>query len=173
MNAKMAFLSMAFAAVMLPAFQTYADHDIDLPINGDFRGPSSGYSPAPGWTLTADGGQARILPTKDLDDFSLELRALQGRSQSVFSNVHPLPGNMLKLELKISGAGYASFGYEAYDESRRTLLGSQTRNVTLTAYDQKIKQYFPMPDLCRILHIFWTFAAPPLKSLSRLLSQAL
>ena len=138
---------------MLPAIQTFADHDIDLPINGDFRGTPSGYSPAPGWTLTADGGQARILPTRDRDDFSLELRASQGRSQSVFSDVHALPGNLLKLELKISGTGYASFGYEVFDETRRTLLGSQTRNVTLTAYDQKIKQYFPMPAGAKFIRI--------------------
>ena len=153
MNVKMTTLTLVLAAAMLPAIQTYADHDIDLPINGDFRGNPSGYSPAPGWTLTADGGQARILPTRDRNDFCLELSASQGRSQSVFSDVHTLPGNLLKLELKISGNGYASFGYEVYDATRRTLLGSQAQNVTLSAYDQKIKQYFPMPAGAKFIRI--------------------
>ena len=153
MNAKMTTLTMMFAAVMLPAIQTYADHDIDLPINGDFRGMSSGYSPAPGWTLTADGGQARILPTNDRNDFILELTASQGRSQSVFSDLYALAGNQLKLELKIRGTGNASFGYEAYDATRRTLLGSQSCNVILTAYDQKIKQYFSLPVQAKYIRI--------------------
>ena len=153
MNAKKTTLTLALAAVMLPAIQTYADHDIDLQINGDFRGTSSGYSPAPGWTLTADGGQARILPTRDRNDFCLELSASQGRSQSVFSDVHALPGNMLKLELKIAGTGNASFGYEVYDSTRRTLLGSQAQNVALTAYDQKIKQYFSLPAGAKFIRI--------------------
>ena len=47
-------MALSLAAV-LGGVTVWADHDVDLPINGDFRGAPSGYSPAPGWTLTADG----------------------------------------------------------------------------------------------------------------------
>lgn len=153
MSAKSVTLTMVLAASLVSGIQIRADHDVDLPVNGDFRGSPSGYSPAPGWTLTADGGQARILPTNDRNDFILELTASQGRSQSVFSDLYALSGNMLKLELKIRGTGNASFGYEVYDASRRTLLGSQGRNVALAGYDQKIKQYFSLPVQSKFIRI--------------------
>ena len=153
MSANSVTLTMVLAASLVSGIQIRADHDVDLPVNGDFRGSPSGYSPAPGWTLTADGGQARILPTSDRNDFILELTASQGRSQSVFSDLYALSGNMLKLELKIRGTGNASFGYEVYDASRRTLLGSQGRNVALAGYDQKIKQYFSLPVQSKFIRI--------------------
>ena len=95
--------SMALMAALVLSMQVSADHDVDLPINGDFRGRPSGYSPAPGWTLTSDGGNARILPTHDRKDFMLELIAAPDRSQSVLSDLHQLPGHVLKLELKVRG----------------------------------------------------------------------
>ena len=159
MNAKTVTLTAMLAAALLPGIRICADQDVDLPINGDFRGTPSGYSPAPGWTLTADGGQSRILPTTDRNDFILELTASQGRSQSVFSDLYALAGNQLKLELKIRGTGNASFGYEVYDATRRTLLGSQARNVILTAYDQNIQQYFLLPAQSKYIRIRLTAEA--------------
>lgn len=143
----------------MPCVSVVADNDVDLPINGDFRGQPVGYSPAPGWTLTADGGNANILPTNDRDDFILELRAEPGRGQSVVSELHRLPGNMLKLELKVSGIGNASAGYEAYDATGRTLLGSDRQQVALTAFDQKIKRYFTLPPQAGFVRIRLTAEA--------------
>ena len=145
MNVKRTLGRAALLAVLALPFYAAADHDVDLRINGDFRGPASGYCPAPGWTLTADGGNARILPTRDPKDFMLELRAASDRSQSVVSDLHQLPGNMLKLELKLRGSGNASAGYEAYDATRRTLIAADRQTVTLAGYDQKIKRHFPLP----------------------------
>ena len=100
----------ALAMVLGMGSRAMADDDIDLPINGDFRGAPSGYSPAPGWTLTADGGTARVLPTTDRDEFLLELQAAPNRAQSVVSGLHPMPGGILKLKVKLSGTGTAEIG---------------------------------------------------------------
>jgi len=157
MKSKTLFLTMTMAiAVAIPLF---ADHDFDLPINGEFYGTPTGYSPATGWTLTADGGQARILPRHGDDDFMLELQANPQHSQSVLSDMHSLPGNLLKLELKISGTGAASAGYEAYDISGRVLVASDSQPITLTRHEQKVKRLFPLPPQAKNIKIRLTAEA--------------
>ena len=47
-------LLIAFSLAACLCITATAGNDIDLHINGDFRGAPSGYSPAPGWTLTPD-----------------------------------------------------------------------------------------------------------------------
>ncbi len=131
------------AALLLGAVGAMADDDIDLPINGDFCGAPNGASPAAGWTLTSDGGSASILPTNDRDDFALELRATPDRSQSVVTELHALPGSILKLELKVRGTGTAAFGYEAFDAARR-VVAADRRAVTLSTGDQKYKHAFSL-----------------------------
>lgn len=145
--------NLLIAALALGSLAMTAGDDIDLPINGDFRGRPSGYSPAPGWTLTAGGGSARILPTRDVNDFCLELTAVPKRPQSVVSNPFVLPGSILKLKLKVSGRGTATFGYETFDETRRTVLSADRRSVRLNAYDQKIKQYFNLTVPAKYIRI--------------------
>ena len=159
MTARRIFGTAAFAAAAFLSAQAFADNDIDLPINGDFRGTPAGYCPAPGWTLTAGGGSARILPTTDRDDFMLELRAQPGQSQSVTSDLHALSGYMLKLELKVHGTGSASAGYEAFDASRTMLVASDRQLVTLAGYDQKIKRYFQIPAQAKFVRIRLTAEA--------------
>ncbi|MBQ9502321.1 MAG: hypothetical protein IJU70_09220, partial [Lentisphaeria bacterium] len=141
---KKSLLSMLLPAAMLFSAAAVADNDIDIPINGDFRGSPSGYSPAPGWTLTAGGGSARILPTTDADDFMLELIAAPAQPQSVVSDTYQLTGNTIKLELKVNGAGTAAFGYQLLDATRTRVLAADQQAVQLTAYDQKIKRYFTL-----------------------------
>lgn len=145
------------AALALPGVLV-ADNDIDLPVNGDFRGSPNGYSPAPGWTLTADGGGARVLPTADADDFALEILTAPGRSQSVMSDLYPLSGNMLKLEFKARGTGSASAGFEAYDASR-VLVGTDRLTVALAGYDQKFSRYFTLPAQAKFIRIRLTAEA--------------
>lgn len=149
-------LKVSLAAAMLAALGTIpaaADHDIDLPINGDFRGSPLGYSPAPGWTLTPDGGGARILPTADRDDFCLELQAAPNREQSVVSDPYQLSGSTLKLELKVSGAGTAMAGYETLDDTRTRVISANRQAVQLNAYDHKYKWYFPLNVPARYIRI--------------------
>ncbi|MBQ6473896.1 MAG: hypothetical protein IJJ33_18050, partial [Victivallales bacterium] len=142
MKTKKLLIALSIAATLCFATGTRADNDIDLPINGDFRGAPSGYSPAPGWTLTADGGNARILPTHDRDEFCLELTAAPNRPQSVLSNLHPYARNTLKLELKIRGTGTAAIGYEAFESSGKRLVAADRQLVSLSNFEQKVKHYF-------------------------------
>jgi|GEM_PF-1712785 len=151
--------NLLIAALALGTLVMAAGDDIDLPINGDFRGTPSGYSPAPGWTLTADGGSARILPTTDINDFCLELTAAPNRPQSVVSDMYVLPGNVLKLELKVSGTGTAMVGYETFDETQRTVLAAYQEIIQLSAYDQKFKRYFTLTVPAKYIRIRLTAAA--------------
>ena len=153
MKVKWTSMAMVLTTALFLSFPVLADHDVDLHINGDFKGPSSGYSPAPGWTLTADGGQARILPTKDRDDFMLEITASPMRSQSVVSDLHQVVGSLLKLEFKIRGNGNASVGYEAFDESRQNVVAADHMTVSLTRYDQKSKTHFVLPPTAKYIRI--------------------
>ena len=146
-------VSLAAMLTALGTMSAVADHDIDLPINGDFRGSPSGYSPAPGWTLTADGGGARILPTTDRDDFCLELQAVPNREQSVVSDSYQLSGSTLKLELKVSGTGTAMAGYETLDDTRTRVTSANRQAVQLSAYDQKCKWYFQLNVPARYIRI--------------------
>ena len=132
---------------------------IELPINGDFRGRPGGHSPAPGWYLSADGGAARILPTRDRNEFCLELAATPTRPQSAISALQPLSGSVLKLEVKFNGRGTASMGYETFDEAQRVVVGSERQTVRLTPYDHKLKRYFTLRAPARYIRIRLTAEA--------------
>ena len=151
--------AMALAAAFVFTMRVSADYDVKLPINGDFRGRAAGYSPAPGWTLTADGGNARILPTRMRNDFMLELSAAPNRSQSVVSNLHRLPGDLLKLEIKVRGTGTASAGYEVFEHLQRPPIASDSQSATLSTYDQKVKRYFRLPPKAKYIRIRLTAEA--------------
>ena len=142
MKTKKLLISLFLTAILCFAANVIADDDIELRINGDFRGAPSGYSPAPGWTLTADGGNARILPTHDHDEFCLELTAAPNRSQSVYTELHPCSRRLLKLEFKVRGIGTAAFGYESFDHTGKRLVASDRQLVSLSNFEQKFKHYF-------------------------------
>ena len=166
MKTKKLLIALSVATILCLAANAIADNDIDLRINGDFRGAPSGYSPAPGWTLTADGGNARILPTHDRDDFCLELSAAPNRPQSVVSNLHPCPSSILKLELKVRGVGTASFGYEAFEQTGKRLVASDRQVVGLSNFDQKVEHYFRLNAPAAFIRIKLT-AEPGSKVLFR------
>ncbi len=142
MKTKKLLISLFLTAILCFASNVIADNDIDLRINGDFRGASSGYSPASGWTLTAGGGTARILPTHERDEFRLELTATPDHSQSVFTELHPCSRSLLKLEMKICGTGTASIGYETFDHTGKRLLASDRQLIGLKFIEQKVEHYF-------------------------------
>lgn len=130
-----------------------ADDDVDLPINGDFRGAPAGASPAPGWTLTADGGGARVLPTTDRDDFMLELRATAARPQSAVTELHPFAGNVVKLSLKASGTGRAAAKVEAFDAARAPLPDHPNMPIALGEVETKVKSSFTFPPAARFVRV--------------------
>ena len=147
-------------AAALLAMAVQAGPDRDLHINGHFRGAPQGYDPAPGWTLTADGGRANILPTRKPDKFMLELKAASDRSQSVVSGMHQVFGNTIEIKADVSGRGYATIAYEAFDQSGRHLLGTDKRTCTLShRAEQKLKGYFPIPGTARLIRVRLTAEA--------------
>ena len=151
--------SLVGAAVLL-AMAVQAGPDRDLHINGHFRGTPQGYDPAPGWTLTADGGSANILPTRKPDKFMLELKAASDRPQSAVSGMHQVFGNTIEIKADVSGRGYATIAYEAFDQSGSRLLGTDKRTCTLShRAEQKLKGYFPIPGTARLIRVRLTAEA--------------
>ena len=154
MKAKNILTGSLLGAAALLAMAVQAGPDRDLHINGHFRGAARGYSPAPGWTLTPDGGNARILPGFKPGKFRLEIIASPNRAQSVVSDLHPFFGNTIEIKADISGRGYASFGYEAFDQSGQQLIARENQNCTLSGgTEQKFKRYFNVTDQARFIRV--------------------
>ena len=152
MNTKL--MASAICSAILISMTVQADHDRDLHINGHFRGAARGYSPAPGWTLTPDGGNAKILPGFKPGKFRLEIIASPDRPQSVVSDLHPFFGNTIEIKADISGRGYVSFGYEAFDQSGQQLIARENQTFTLsTGAEQQFKRYFNVTDQARFIRV--------------------
>ncbi len=98
----------------------------ELPINGGFRGQPSDASPVPGWTVSPEGGSARVLPAKNGDDFLLELRAPSDQSLSATSALCPVDGGTVRLALTAVGTGRAHAGVEAFDASRDVMVAESS-----------------------------------------------
>jgi len=132
----------AVAAAAIPAV---ADHDIDIHVNGDFRGRPSGSQLVPGWTLTADGGAARLLPGRKQGEAMLELRSTPYRGQSAVSDLHAIRGRVLKLEVNVSGSGAVSVGYELFDSARRPIRGGgEMVRTGLGVVETEFRHYFTL-----------------------------
>ena len=154
MKAKTTVMSLSVCGVLLAALTAQALPDHDLHLNGHFRGTPQGYSPAPGWTLTPDGGNARILPGFKPGKFRLEITASPNRAQSVVSDLHQVFGNTIEIKADISGRGYASFGYEAFDQSGQQLIARENQSCTLSGgAAQKFKRYFNVTDQARYIRV--------------------
>ena len=154
MKTKTTLTTLSICSVLLAALTVQAVPDRDLHINGHFRGTPQGYSPAPGWTLTPDGGNARILPGFKPGKFRLEIIASPHRAQSVVSDLHQVFGNTIEIKADISGRGYASFGYEAFDQSGQQLIARENQSCTLSGgTGQKFKRYFNVTDQARFIRV--------------------
>lgn len=154
MKAKNILTGSLLGAAALLAMAVQAGPDRDLHINGHFRGAARGYSPAPGWTLTPDGGNAKILPGFKPGKFRLEIIASPDRPQSVVSDLHPFFGNTIEIKADICGRGYASFGYEAFDQSGQQLIARENQTFTLsTGAEQQFKRYFNVTDQARFIRV--------------------
>lgn len=143
MKSKAGLMAAALCGAILLTMTVQAAYDRDMRINGHFRGTSQGYKPVPGWTLTADGGSARILPTLKPDKFMLEILAASDRPQSVVSDLYQVFGNTIEIKADLSGRGYASIGFEAFDSTGRQLVAAEKQTCTLSSgIEQKFKRYF-------------------------------
>lgn len=143
-----------FCGAILATLTVLAAPDHDLHINGHFRGQAQGFSPAPGWTLTADGGNARILPGYKPGKFMLELLAAQDRSQSVVSALHPVFGNAIEIKADVKGRGYATLGFEAFDQSGTRLLSADKQTCRLDGLPElKFKRYFYVNSPAQMIRV--------------------
>ena len=141
MNQKLLAASVTGFLCMVALF---ADQDYDLRINGDFRGAASNAVIAPGWTAST-GAVTRIQQSNDFDEFCLEIRADSQKAASVYSDLLPIRGNLLKVEADIRGSGIASVGFLAFDAAKKPLQGN-TRSYKAAAYWGKVKNYFTISD---------------------------
>ncbi len=123
------------------------DDEVELRLNGDFRGASPGAAMAPGWTGDALAGQTKIVPGEDWDEFGLEVIAPAGNAKTVCSDFHAVAGKTLKLEVSLRGSGTAAVGFLAFDQARQPLAAAgQTRTYQLAVPGSEIKNYFTMTD---------------------------
>ena len=157
MKANRLGLTLVLSAAMVSA--AVADDDVDLPLNGDFRGAAVGRTCAPGWILNEQEGESRILATNDRDEFALELKAAPDRAKTVRSELHQVPGNLLTLQLEARGTGRAAFGFEAFDDTRVKQTGSGSQAIALTGKEQELKHVFALPPQTRFVRILLTAEA--------------
>lgn len=159
-------LALLLAAVASCLVGRAADEG-ELPINGGFRGQPSDASPVPGWTVSPEGGSARVLPAKNGDDFLLELRAPSDESLSVTSALCPVDGSVVRLALTAAGTGRAYAGVEAFDAASRAVevanpsiplqsLGPATATAPFTI---KTEVGFDLPRTARFVRIKLTAEA--------------
>ncbi len=127
------------------ALPSFADDDIDLRINGDFRGAAVNAATAPGWTVAAGNGSTRIVRGNDFDEFGIEVTAAAQSAKSIYSDFHPVAGNLLKIESKVKGSGVATVGFAAFDAAKKPLPGS-AQSYQASPCWSKTKNYFTLSD---------------------------
>ncbi len=141
---KMFWISVLATGLVVGA---YGDDEVELRVNGDFRGATPGAVMAPGWAADALAGQTKVVQGEDWDEFGLEVAAPTGNAKTVCSDFHAVAGRTLKLEVTLRGSGSASVGFQAFDQARKPLAKSgQIRTYQLSAAGSEIKNYFSMTD---------------------------
>lgn len=121
-----------------------ADNDIDLRINGDFRGAALNSAMAPGWVLPA--GAAKIVRGSDFDEKAIELTADAGRAVSAFSDFIPVQGNTLKIEAELRGSGVGAFGFAAFDAAKNQLPDGNVIQYQAGPAWIKLKRYVQLSN---------------------------
>ena len=112
----------------------------DLPVNGDFKGNVSAEGVS-GWELVS--GKFRRLPTRDHDEFALELT---GKTM-MRSVMVPVTGRVLKLEAEVSGSGMGRLGYAAFDRNGKVLTPyADGVSVSAVARRGKVRASLPVAD---------------------------
>lgn len=135
------------ATALIGATVAFADNDVDISVNGDFRGTTLGAATAPGWSADTLPGTTRIIQGNDWDEFAIEIAAPAGNAKTVYSDYFPVLGNILKLEVTLRGTGTASVGFAAFDAARQPLVKSgMSQTYQVSAVGGETKNYFTITD---------------------------
>ncbi|MCQ2353084.1 MAG: hypothetical protein MJ033_06370 [Victivallaceae bacterium] len=135
----------------------WASRDVDIPINGDFRGAAVGSAAAPGWTMQ---GAGRIVPGKGARDLACEFAAAHNR-QILYSATYNVVGTVLKIDGEIKGSGTATVGFEAFDANFQPVPeASFQKSLAVNGYWSDFKVYFMLDDP-RVKNIRLFFMAQP------------
>lgn len=137
------------AAFLFGASSAPAADDVDLRLNGDFRGADVGAAMAPGWATDAQAGGTRIVrdPELDRDEFALLATAPAGVVKAIATDFIPVQSPILKLELKMKGRGSAAFGLFAFDASKNQIASADAwETVALQGIWTKVEKRFALND---------------------------
>lgn len=154
-----------FSALVLAAVLPLTGDDIDIRVNGEFKGSKLNAAAPKGWvkqgTKLKDIGVTKVVATDDKDEFALHVKTTT-RSTSFFSTatVPVKGGEKIEVEAKIKGKGTVSFQLYTYsmpghkyvktiplDQIRKTKPGEWKGSIQLP---QKINyNYFRLAFLVR------------------------
>ena len=105
------------AAVFAGAVQA---SDIDIRLNGDFRGGSVGAATVQGWEICGKPGSSRIVQGKDRDEFGMALTAAD-KPVAATTGLIQVRGKYLEFKAKIRGTGQSAVIVRAFDTKRQPL----------------------------------------------------
>lgn len=125
------------AIAVLCAVSAGAGDDVDVKLNGDFRGAITGAAGVPGWTISAGDGASRVVPGGDSDEFGLELAA--GKVvKSAYTALIPVRGKYLEVEAEVRGNGKGAIIVSAFD-AKGASLGREARFTIDPLSRRKVK----------------------------------
>ncbi len=146
-------------AALCAAGSLFAGSDVDIPVNGDFKGAVPGTADAPGWTVQIPGV---VVQGKDADDFAYELTASGAENFFASPAYYVASGaKVLKIDGEVKGFGNAMVGFEAFDANGALLPeASVKKSVAVNAYWTKFKLYY-MLENPRVASIRLIFSVAP------------
>jgi len=127
-----------FAGVVLCA------EEIDLNMNGKFRGAAKDAETAPGWIPDNAIGSCRILKGRKSREFVQEIAATTA-VKSVSSEFYPATGSRLKVDLKYSGSGNGKVSCFCYDSQRQQIAPEESAAITAAETLQEREFRFVLP----------------------------
>ena len=133
-----------FAAGAAVGIAFCADAGQDLHINGNFYGGPTRTHIAPGWT-TSPGG-VRFFPGSKPGRQILELVSHRRAPKIAVTELHQIGAGVLEVKADVSGRGFASLGFEAYDATRSRMVQNGKQSWQLTDIPARIKFNFPITD---------------------------
>jgi len=127
------------AGVMAAAFTGVLQaSDIDIKLNGDFKGAAIGAATVPGWKICGKAGSSRIVAGAERDEFGMALSAAADQPIAASTGLIPVRGKYLEFEADVRGAGQSAVVVRAFGADRKA-LNLETKVVHDPAAGTKMK----------------------------------